>query len=67
MGFSAWIGLMGTRAGALDPGAVLYLQWRSKKLDAEGGRLLYHDSGLLGVSGICVEPRVILRAMSGFR
>lgn len=62
MGFSALDGLMmGTRTGALDPGAVLYLMEIEKLTLQEVGRLLYHDSGLLGVSGISSEPRVILR------
>ncbi len=62
MGFSALDGLMmGTRTGALDPGAVLYLMEIEKLTLQELGRLLYHDSGLLGVSGVSSEPRVILR------
>lgn len=62
MGFSALDGLMmGTRTGALDPGAVLYLMEIEKLTLQEVGHLLYHDSGLLGVSGISSEPRVILR------
>ncbi len=62
MGFSALDGLMmGTRSGALDPGAVLYLMEIEKLTLQEVGSLLYHDSGLLGVSGISSEPRVILR------
>lgn len=62
MGFSALDGLMmGTRTGALDPGAVLYLMEIEKLTLQEVGHLLYHDSGLLGVSGISSESRVILR------
>ena len=61
MGFSALDGLMmGTRTGALDPGAVLYLMQIEKLSLDEVGRVLYHDSGLLGVSGISSEPRVIV-------
>jgi acetate kinase len=58
MGFSALDGLMmGTRCGALDPGAVLYLL-ESEKLDAHAlGQLLYHRSGLLGVSGVSANLR----------
>jgi acetate kinase len=61
MGFSALDGLMmGTRCGALDPGAVLYLL-ESRKLDAHAlGQLLYHRSGLLGVSGVSADPRELL-------
>ncbi len=60
MGFSALDGLMmGTRTGALDPGAVLYLMEIEKLSLAEVGNLLYHQSGLLGVSGLSSEPRVL--------
>ena len=62
MGFSALDGLMmGTRTGALDPGAVLYLMEIEKLSLAEVGTLLYHQSGLLGVSGVSSEPRVIVK------
>lgn len=62
MGFSALDGLMmGTRTGALDPGALLYLMEVQKLSLEEVGHMLYHRSGLLGVSGISSEPRVIVR------
>lgn len=62
MGFSALDGLMmGTRTGAIDPGALLYLMEIEKLSLAEVGDILYHRSGLLGVSGISSEPRVIVR------
>lgn len=61
MGFSALDGLMmGTRTGALDPGAVIYLMEIEKLSLEEVGHVLYHESGLLGVSGISSEPRVLL-------
>ena len=57
MGFSALDGLMmGTRSGALDPGVLLYLLeqgWSHDRLE----RLLYKESGLLGVSGISADVR----------
>ena len=54
MGFTAVDGLMmGTRAGALDPGVVLYLMAELAMTPAEIQRLLYSESGLLGVSGHC--------------
>jgi len=61
MGFSALDGLMmGTRCGSLDAGALLYLM-EVKKLSLEKvGDMLYHESGLLGVSGISSDPRVLL-------
>lgn len=52
MGFSALDGLvMGTRCGNLDPGVLIYLL-RERDYDAQSlEQLLYHDSGLLGLSG----------------
>lgn len=62
MGFSALDGLMmGTRTGALDPGALLYLMEIEKLSLEHVGQMLYHQSGLLGVSGISSEPRVIVK------
>lgn len=62
MGFSALEGLMmGTRTGAIDPGAVLYLMEIEKLSLEEVGALLYHRSGLLGISELSSEPRVIVR------
>ena len=66
MGFSALDGLMmGTRCGALDPGAVLYLMEIEKLSLEEVGHLLYHGSGLLGVSGVSSDPRVLLTQEAG--
>ncbi|HEV2219702.1 MAG TPA: acetate/propionate family kinase [Casimicrobiaceae bacterium] len=61
MGFTALDGLMmGTRPGTLDPGVVLWLQ-SELALDAPAlARLLYHGSGLLGVSGISSDMRTLL-------
>lgn len=61
MGFSALDGLMmGTRAGALDPGALLYLMEVEELGLTELGQMLYRQSGLLGVSGISDEPRIVV-------
>jgi acetate kinase len=61
MGFSALDGLMmGTRCGSLDPGAVIYLMEIEKLSLEEVGRVLYHESGLLGLSGVSPDPRVLL-------
>lgn len=61
MGFSALDGLMmGTRCGALDPGALLYLMEIEKLSVHDVGQLLYHRSGLLGVSGVSADPRELL-------
>ena len=62
MGFSALDGLMmGTRTGSLDPGALLYLMEIEKLSLEEVGCMLYNQSGLLGVSGISAEPRVVVK------
>ena len=61
MGFSALDGLMmGTRCGSLDPGAVLYLMEIEQRTLEQVGHLLYHESGLLGISGVSSDPRVLL-------
>jgi acetate kinase len=61
MGFSPLDGLvMSTRCGALDPGVVLHLQSRFGLTTAEVEDLLYRRSGLLGVSGISGDMRVLL-------
>ncbi|MBS0292667.1 MAG: acetate/propionate family kinase [Rhodanobacteraceae bacterium] len=66
MGFSALDGLMmGTRTGALDPGAVIYLMEIEKLSLEQVAHILYHESGLLGVSGISAEPRVLLQKETG--
>jgi acetate kinase len=61
MGFSVLDGLcMGTRCGALDPGAVLWLAGE-RGLDAGAiEELLYDRSGLLGVSGLSSDMRTLL-------
>jgi acetate kinase len=63
MSFTALDGLpMGTRSGALDPGVLLYLM-NERGLDAQAlERVLYHDSGLLGVSGVSSDMRVLLES-----
>jgi acetate kinase len=61
MGFTAVDGLpMGTRCGALDPGVLLYLMDRHG-MDARAvEKLIYQQSGLLGVSGISSDMRALL-------
>ena len=63
MGFTAVDGLpMGTRCGALDPGVILYLM-DERKLDARAiEKLIYSQSGLLGVSGVSSDMRVLLES-----
>jgi acetate kinase len=61
MGFTAVDGLpMGTRTGSLDPGVVLFLMDEMKLGVREIERLLYHESGLLGMSGISSDMRDLL-------
>lgn len=60
MGFTALDGLMmGTRCGSLDPGVVLHLQTQLGMSAADVERLLYMESGLLGVSGISSDMRAL--------
>jgi len=59
MGFSALDGLMmGSRSGALDPGVLLYLMEQGWGHDAIQ-KLLYKQSGLLGVSGESADMRTL--------
>ncbi|MBL8447113.1 MAG: acetate/propionate family kinase [Zoogloeaceae bacterium] len=65
MGFTAVDGLMmGTRTGSIDPGVLLYLMeskgWNAARLT----RLLYKESGLLGVSGISQDMRDLLASQA---
>jgi acetate kinase len=65
MGFSALDGLMmGTRSGTLDPGVLLWLMeqgWTRERIE----RLLYRESGLLGVSGLSADMRRLREAAAG--
>jgi acetate kinase len=53
---------MGTRPGALDPGVVLYLFQSLMMSPKEVENLLYKKSGLLGISGIGNDMRVLLES-----
>jgi acetate kinase len=61
LGFTALDGLcMGTRPGAVDPGVILHL-FQTVGLSAkEVETILYKKSGLLGISGISNDMRVLL-------
>jgi len=63
MGFTAVEGLpMGTRCGSLDPGVILYLM-DQRGMDARAiEKLIYNESGLLGVSGISSDMRALLES-----
>jgi acetate kinase len=61
MSFTPLDGLvMGTRCGNLDPGAILYLIQEKGMTPQAVSDLLYHSSGLLGVSGISDDMRTLL-------
>ena len=60
MGFSTLEGLvMGTRCGLLDAGVILHLIKQKGLSVEEVQKMLYHESGLLGVSGISSDMRVL--------
>jgi acetate kinase len=63
MGFTAADGLpMGTRCGSIDPGVILYLL-NELQLDSNAvEKLIYQQSGLLGVSGISSDMRTLLES-----
>ena len=61
MGFTAVDGLaMGTRCGALDPGVILYLMTERRMSVGDVEQLIYQESGLLGVSEISSDMRMLL-------
>jgi acetate kinase len=61
MGFSTLDGLiMGTRGGDMDPGLLLHLMREEGYDRAALESLLYHRAGLLGLSGLSSDMRVLL-------
>lgn len=65
MGFTALDGLpMGTRCGSVDPGVILYLLSEQGMDVPTVTDLLYHKSGLLGMSGISNDMRELLSSNS---
>jgi acetate kinase len=59
MGMTPLDGLiMGTRCGSIDPSIVIYLQRLGLSVE-EVEQLLYHQSGLLGLSGISSDVRTL--------
>ena len=61
MGFSALDGLMmGQRCGRIDAGVILHLLQQEHMSVEAVNRLLYEQSGLLGVSGISDDMRELL-------
>ena len=63
MGFSTIDGVpMATRSGALDPGVILHLTGQMGWSMAQVEAMLYHQSGLLGVSGFEADTRELLES-----
>jgi acetate kinase len=63
MGFSPLDGIpMGTRPGAIDPGVLLYLAGQRGMSPAKLEDLLYRESGLLGLSGVSSDMRMLLQS-----
>jgi acetate kinase len=61
MSFTAVDGLMmGTRCGSLDPAVMLYLMDRHGMGARALEKLIYNESGLLGVSGVSSDMRTLL-------
>lgn len=61
LGFSTIDGLvMGTRCGNLDPGVILHLMETKGLSVKDMTKMLYKESGLLGVSGISQDMRTLL-------
>lgn len=63
MSFSPLDGLpMGTRCGRLDAAAVLYLQQQLGMAPERIAQLLYRESGLLGLSGLSSDLRLLQKS-----
>ncbi|MFD0986053.1 acetate/propionate family kinase [Methyloligella solikamskensis] len=63
MGFSTLDGIpMATRCGALDPGVLLHLLEEQDMPLSELDDMLYHRSGLLGLSGISADSRDLVES-----
>ena len=65
MGFTPLEGLvMGSRSGSIDAGILIHLL-RQPDMDVEKlDRLLNQESGLLGISGVSADLRIILQAIA---
>lgn len=63
LGFTGLDGLvMGTRCGTLDPGVMLYFMDICNMSAREIEKMIYTESGLLGVSGISNDMRALLES-----
>ncbi|MBN1834633.1 MAG: acetate kinase [Spirochaetales bacterium] len=63
LGFGTVCGVpMGTRSGDVDPAVILYMIDQLGIPSAEVSRLLYHESGLRGLSGVTSDMRDVAEA-----
>lgn len=63
MGFSTLDGIpMSSRCGALDAGVLIYLLRDNKHSVSDIEYMLYHSSGLLGMSGISADTRDLIES-----
>ena len=63
MGFSTLDGIpMASRCGALDAGVLIYLLRDNKHSVSDIEYMLYHSSGLLGMSGISADARDLIES-----
>jgi acetate kinase len=61
LGFTALDGLcMGTRPGSIDPGVILHLFQTLGRSASDVEKMLYKQSGLIGISGISNDMRDLL-------
>lgn len=56
--------MMDTRSGSIDPGVLLYLLKTKSTTPNKLSHMLYHTSGLLGISGSSCDMRDILKQKS---
>jgi acetate kinase len=63
LGFTALDGLcMGTRPGSVDPGVILHLFQTMGRTAGDVEKILYKQSGLIGISGISNDMRDLLES-----
>lgn len=63
IGFATFSGvMMGTRSGDIDPGLIFHMRRQLGLSPDEIERILYKESGLLGVSGLSNDMRTITEA-----
>ncbi|GBR11503.1 acetate kinase [Acetobacter oeni LMG 21952] len=58
--------IMGTRTGAIDPGAVIYMLQTEQRSADDVVDILYRQSGLLGISGVSSDMRLLRKENGNF-